>query len=162
MSVLIDPYMFELTDEQEIKNNISFFLKIIQFSTSSEKKNRLSIALYKGMVERMQSRSIQPFPIQISEIMDRDLKGTVLQINQSFSNILLGSIESIDIDGCDGEQAYLVGGECITDDKYYELFSSLLIPCYSPQVFLDEKILTGNKTAGNKKIKSFLKTLIFA
>jgi len=150
MSVLIDPYMFELTDEQEIRNNISFFLKIIKFSTSSEKKKRLSIALYKGMVERMQSRSIQPFPIQISEIVDRDLKSTILQINQSFSNILLGSIESMDIDGCDGNQEFLVDGQNVTDDKYYELFSTLLIPCYAPEMFLDERILTGSKVAGKQ------------
>lgn len=33
MSVLIDPYMFELSDTQEIKNNISFFLKMIKLCT---------------------------------------------------------------------------------------------------------------------------------
>jgi hypothetical protein len=140
--------MFELTDEQEIRDNISFFVKIIKLSTTPDKEKRLSIALYKGMVERMQSRTLQPFPIQMSEIEDKDLKSTILQINQSFSNMLLGSIESIDIDGCDGEQALLVDDENVTDDKYYELFSTLLIPCYSSDVFLDGRILTGRKAAG--------------
>lgn len=63
MSLLIDPYMFELTDEQEIKDNISFFLRIIKLSSVPEKEKRLRIALYKGMIDRMQTRSIQPFPI---------------------------------------------------------------------------------------------------
>lgn len=148
MSILIDPYMFELTDEQEIRDNISFFLKIIKLSTNPEKEKRLSIALYKGMVEKMQTRSIQPFPIQISEIVDQDLKSTILKINQLFSNILLGSIESVDIDGCDGDQEFLVDSENVMDDKYYELFSTLLIPCYSKNLILDEKILTGNKSTG--------------
>ena len=148
MNVLIDPYMFELTDEQEIRDNISFFLKIIKLSSVPEKEKCLRIALYKGMVDRIQSRSIQPFPIQISKIEDRDLKSIILQINQSFSNILLESIESIDIDGCDGDQAFLVDGEEVTDDKYYELFSTLLVPCYLNNLFLDQRILTGKKSEG--------------
>lgn len=148
MSILIDPYMFELTDENEIKNNITFFHKIIKLSSTIKHEKTFRIAIYKGMVERMQKRSIQPFPIQISKIEDRDLKSTVLQINQSFSNILLNSIESIDVDGCDGEQLFKVDDAEIEDDKYYELFSTLLIPCYSDQLILDNKILTGTKECG--------------
>ena len=38
MSVLIDPYMFELSDEREIRNNISFFTKVIKIASHSGKK----------------------------------------------------------------------------------------------------------------------------
>ena len=76
------------------------------------------------------------------------MKNIILQINHSFSNILLESIESIDIDGCDGDQTFLVDGDEVIDDKYFELFSTLLIPCYSNEIFLDQRILTGTKSEG--------------
>lgn len=74
MSVLIDPYMFELSNEQEIRDNIAFFMKVIKIASYSEKSKRIPIAVYSGMVEKMQKRAIQPFPIQISIIQDRDLR----------------------------------------------------------------------------------------
>ena len=102
MSVLIDPYMFELTDEQEIRANLSFFNNIIQFSLSSNQEEKLEIALYKGVVEGLQQRPIQAFPIQFSEIKDKDLRNTIRLLNISFNNMLLNSIEKIDISDCSG------------------------------------------------------------
>lgn len=52
MSVLIDPYMFELSNEQEIRNNITFFMNIIKIASHSEKSKRVSIAVYRGMVKK--------------------------------------------------------------------------------------------------------------
>lgn len=98
MSVLIDPYMFELSDTQEIENNISFFLKMIKLCTKSDNNQRLHPLLYKGLFEKICQRAIQPFPINIHTIVDSDLRKTILQINKSFNHALLESIESIDID----------------------------------------------------------------
>ena len=148
MSVLIDPYMFELSEEQEIKNNIDFFRKIIQISSRPDSK----IILYAGMIERLQQRTVQPFPIQLDLIQDRDLKKTIAILNNSFSNALLSSIEGIDIDACDGEQNFSVEDDCSIneDDKYYEMAIILLIPCYSVDRVIEDKILTGEKKVGKQ------------
>ena len=50
MSVLIDPYMFELSNEQEIRDNITFFMNVIKIASYPEKSKRISIAVYSGMI----------------------------------------------------------------------------------------------------------------
>ena len=150
MSVLVDPYMFELSDTQEIYDNISFFLKMIQLCTKRDSTSRVHILIYKGMFERMCQRSIQPFPINIQMIKDPDLRKTVMQINRSFNNALIGFIESVDIDECAGDQEFVVksGNGIAEDDNYYEMFCTLLLPCYSHEIEIEDKILTGIKKDG--------------
>lgn len=152
MSVLIDPYMFELSDAQEIKNNISFFMKMLKLCNKSDDNEKLRIAIYKGMLKRICQRTIQPFPINIQAITDSDLKNTILQINKSFNHALLESIESIDIDECSGEQEFKIIDEngIAEDDSYYEMFCMLLIPCYSKHEDIDDRILTGIKKDGRQ------------
>lgn len=150
MRVLIDPYMFELTDETEIRNNIYFFRDVIKLARNHEGEKKIAIALYQGMLERMESRFISFFPLPISKIQDSELKDTVVQLNRLFRNVLQESIEGIEIDGCDGEQEFLVNNESILDDRYFELFSMLLIPCYSENINFDDRILTGNKVQGGQ------------
>lgn len=152
MSVLIDPYMFELSNEQEIRDNITFFMNVIKIASYPEKSKRISIAVYSGMIEKMQKRAIQPFPIQLSMIQDKDLKSTIMQLNNSFSNALIRFVENIDIDECVGNQEFVVCNDekMSEDDHYFELLSTLLVPCYSETVDLDSKILTGNKENGKQ------------
>ena len=152
MSVLIDPYMFELSDAQEIKNNISFFMKMLKLCNKSDDDEKLRIAIYKGMLKRICQRTIQPFPINIQAITDSDVKNTILQINKSFNHALLESIESIDIDECSGEQEFKIIDEngIAEDDSYYEMFCMLLIPCYSKHEDIDDRILTGIKKDGRQ------------
>lgn len=152
MSVLIDPYMFELSNEQEIRDNITFFMNVIKIASYPEKSKRISIAVYSGMIEKMQKRAIQPFPIQLSMIQDKDLKSTIMQLNNSFSNALIRFVENIDIDECVGNQEFVVHNDekMSEDDHYFELLSTLLVPCYSETVDLDSKILTGNKENGKQ------------
>ncbi len=152
MSVLIDPYMFELSDAQEIKNNISFFMKMLKLCNKSDDDEKLRIAIYKGMLKRICQRTIQPFPINIQAITDSDLKNTILQINKSFNHALLESIESIDIDECSGEKEFKIIDEngIAEDDSYYEMFCMLLIPCYSKHEDIDDRILTGIKKDGRQ------------
>jgi hypothetical protein len=152
MSVLIDPYMFELSNEQEIRDNITFFMNVIKIVSYPEKSKRISIAIYSGMIEKIQKRAIQPFPIQLSMIQDKDLKSTIMQLNNSFSNALIRFVENIDIDECVGNQEFVVRNDekMPEDDYYFELLSTLLVPCYSETVDLDSKILTGNKENGKQ------------
>lgn len=152
MSVLIDPYMFELSNEQEIRDNIPFFMKVIKMASYPEKSERIPIAVYSGMIEKMQKRAIQPFPIQLSMIQDKDLKNTIMQLNNSFSNALIRFVENIDINECSGNQEFVVSNDekMTEDDHYFELLSMLLVPCYSENVELDSKILTGNKENGKQ------------
>lgn len=150
MSILIDPYMFELTDEQEIRNNIAFFMKIIKIASHSSQENKFPIAVYQGMIEKMKRGIVQPFPISMDKIRDRDLRCDISQINNLFSNALLHVIESVDIDECHGEQEFAVTGnmKIANDEKYYELLNLLLVPCYKSIIQLDDRILTGIKAAG--------------
>lgn len=152
MSVLIDPYMLWLSDENEIKNNIPFFQSIISLCTNPDYTKRLSIALYKGMIDGILQRQLFPFPIRSDVIKDYDLKKTVLILNQAFSNIILKEIESIDIDGCLGQQNFEVEDDNTMkeDDKYFEMLSILLTPCYKPNICIDDRIITGKKKEGKQ------------
>lgn len=151
MSVLIDPYMFELSDADEIKNNLTFFFKIIELGSISDNQKRITIAISKDMLQRMYNRAIQPFPIKMESITDSDLKNTIMQINALFNKMLLGAIEEIDIGDCEGGQKFKVDDERIMeDDNYYEMLFTLLIPCYS-SVDIDDRILTGKKTKGRQE-----------
>lgn len=146
MGTLIDPYMFELSDEKEIESNIPFFQKMIKLC--NEKK--LCIFFYKDMINRINKRGIQPFPIKLEDISDRDLKRTILQINSSFNHALLPMLEYIDIAECDGNQQFKIYNEndMENDGNYFEMFFTLLIPCYLKTVKIEDKILTGNKKTG--------------
>lgn len=146
MGTLIDPYMFELSDEEEIENNISFFEKIIKLCN----EKRLSILLYKDMLNRISNREIQPFPIKLENISDKDLKRTIVQLNKSFSYALLKMFEPIDIAECTGTQEFKIydGNEMEKDDNYFEMFVTLLIPCYLKTIEIEDVILTGNKKSG--------------
>ena len=157
MSVLIDPYMFELSDAQEIGDNISFFLKMIRLCKKQDGTQRVRILLYKGMIERMYQRAIQPFPINIQMITDPDLRKTIMQINHSFNNALIESIESVDIEECGGEQEFIIrdGNGISEDGNYYEMFCTLLIPCYSREIEIEDRILTGIKKDGKHIGDSF-------
>lgn len=148
MGTLIDPYMFDLSDEEEIKNNISFFEKIINLCN----EKRLSILLYKDMISRISNREIQPFPIKLENISDKDLKETIIQLNRSFSYALLRMFESIDIAECTGNQEFKIydGNEIEKDDNYFEMFVTLLLPCYLKTVEIEDIILTGNKKSGKQ------------
>lgn len=152
MSVLIDPYMFELSDEVEIKKNITFFQNIIKLTSSRSKCPAIQIALYKGMIEKLSMRSLHPFPIQISEVRDKELKRIILILNNQFSQALLYSIENLDIDECSGQQEFFVSDdqELMEDNNYYEMLCMLLIPCYSNKQIIDHRILTGIKKRGKQ------------
>ena len=101
------------------------------------------------MIEKIENRPIQPFPIKLQDIQDKELKSIILQINASFVKTLIKDIEKLDIDECSGNQDFFVeDSEFADDESYYELLCTLLIPCYSKTTTVDERILTGYKTDG--------------
>lgn len=156
MSVMIDPYMFEMSEEQEIQNNLHFFRMIIKLCTNTDPHKRLSVILYKGILDRMNQRYPQLFPIRLENITDSDLKQTLLQLNMSFNNVLLKNIEEVEFDICEGEQNFLVLGDrkeanaFKEDDHYYEMLYTLLIPCYKHEISIDDRIITGEKRGGKQ------------
>lgn len=156
MSVLIDPYMFEMTDEGEIRNNIPFFQAIIHICKYPNTNNHRPIILYKGMLDRMNQRVLQPFPIKVDGISDPELKQTLLQINSMFNNALSNYIETVELDGCSGEQNFSVSGEdkdieeFKDDEHYFEMLYTLLIPCYKKEISIDDRIITGSKSNGKQ------------
>ena len=150
MNVLIDPYMFELSDEQEIYNNIGFFRKIIKMCENQNHEH--TIALYEGICDNLANMAFQPFPIQLNTIRDRDLKSVIMQINKKFCYSLLPSIEKLEINECSGEQELEVLNDpsVAEDEKYFEMLYTLLIPCYSSSQSIDKRILTGVKRQGKQ------------
>ena len=88
---------------------------MIKIASYPEKKQTNFPLLFQWMIEKMQKRAIQPFPIQLSMIQDKDLKSTIMQLNNSFSNALIRFVENIDIDECVGNQeicSYVTNEKC--------------------------------------------------
>ena len=146
MNILIDPYMLELEDENEIRSNISFFETLCFLC----KSNKISIFLYKDMVEKMLARDVKPFPIFLGQVRDEKLKETVRIINTIFVNVVMKNISSLDIEACCGEQNFKISSvkpevvERLSNDaKYYELLSVLLQSCYNKKIVLSQSIITG-------------------
>lgn len=76
-----------------------------------------------------------------------------MQINMAFNHTLLRSLDYIaDIDACSGSQEFEIVGddEMTEDDIYYEMLCILLLPCYSKQTDIDDRILTGDKSCGKQ------------
>lgn len=151
MNIIIDPYMFELENENEIKRNIAFFRVLIFLSRSK----RIKVFMYKDLVEKMICREVKPFPIHIGKIKDENLKVTVLSIDTLFVNAVMNNIAPIDVETCLGEQNFAVESEerrienmLNTDDKYFELLSVLLQPCYNSELILSDTIVKGEISRG--------------
>ncbi len=144
MNVLIDPKMFALKSEKDIKDNIDFFDQLIALSNSGE----ISVCLYKEIIEGILHREICPFPIKISEIKDTALRETILILNASFVKAVMNHYIELDIDHCCGEQEFITDREELAaQDDYFALFSMLIVPCYLP-IAIEDKVLTGKSREG--------------
>ena len=102
-NVLIDPYMFLIEDEGEIRNNIEFFYKIIRL----HEKKKIILFIYRCWYEKLKNMPYQPFPISTLKITDRTLKENILRLNRSFLQLLSDNFNVIDIDSCNGEQDFV-------------------------------------------------------
>lgn len=144
-NVLIDPYMFELSEEEEIENNIRFFQEIIRLC----KSNRILVFLYKELYDRIRSGEVRPFPVDISGLRDSKLKKQILVVNANFRHALANWMWPVDVDDCFGKAVFTSGqAEIDADPVYYELMSILMKSCYTPDFLFENKILTGVKRCG--------------
>ena len=142
--ILIDPAMLMLQGEEEIMNNIDFFRNIIDLSNSKQ----ISLCLYEEVLKNIISRQIAPFPIKIQDIKDKELKESLLLLNDSFNRSIMNNYQKIDIDNCQGSQEFTTDRmEFEKDSDYYAFFSMLLTPCYA-SYDISEKIMVGEKSRG--------------
>ena len=161
MNIIIDPYMFEIEDENEIRDNISFFHVLIYLCTIG----RINVFLYKELIEKMLARDVKPFPIYIGQVKDGDLRCKIQILNKAFVSTIMNNIKSLDLEECGGEQDFEVNGpqsdvnEFIKgDEKYYELLSILLHSCYNRTSDLSQCILTGRILKGRNIGDRFILT----
>lgn len=169
-NVLIDPYMFELSEDQEIENNIRFFQEIIRLC----KSNRILVFLYKDLYDRIWSGEVRPFPVDVSGLQDSKLKEQILIINANFRHALANWMRPVDVNDCFDGAIFTSGQPEIDEDPiYYELLSILMKSCYTPGFLFEKKILTGEKRRGLSigaeldfnctcKIKEFQRLYVFA
>lgn len=140
-NVLIDPYMFYIKDEKHIKDSIDFFDAIAELCLMGN----VSICIYKDIFEKINNRGINPFPIKISDIQDRNLKEKIVTMNNIFCGLLLKNFVCIDIDECKGEQEFRICPEELAEDsKYYELCSIILCQCYNEKVKFEDIVITNS------------------
>lgn len=145
LKVFIDPYMFELSDVNEIEDNIRFFQEIIRLCNS----NKIIVFLYQGLYERIKVGEARPFPIDISSVKNPSLKEQILIINGNFHHAISNGIQPIDIGECFDKAKFTSEQQEIDRDSlYYELLSILIMPCYKKDFIIEKKILTGNKNKG--------------
>lgn len=138
-NLLIDPYMFYLSDEHVIKNNLWFFEKIIQLCNTK----KITVILYQGLLEKIQNQQIQPFPIALNEIKNSQLKNQILILNNDFIHVLSNGIIGADINACNGHQNFADSEKLSEDDEYFELLSVILKTCYDEDFELEPYILIG-------------------
>lgn len=142
--ILIDPAMLMLQGEEEIMHNIDFFRNIIDLSNSKQ----ISLCLYEEVLKNIISRQIAPFPIKIQDIKDKELKESLLLLNDSFNRSIMNNYQKIDIDNCQGSQEFTTNRrEFEKDSDYYAFFSMLLTSCYA-SYDISKKILVGEKSRG--------------
>lgn len=142
--VLIDPKMFMLQTEDAAMKNIDFFRDVISLSNSG----KVSICLYKEVIDQICTREINPFPIKIGKIKNQELKEILLQLNYSFTRSIMNNYVPIDIEACEGTQDFKTNRRDLENmSEYYAFFGMLLMPCYS-ETMLSEKILVGESENG--------------
>ena len=143
-NVLIDPKMFVLQTEDTIRNNIDFFRNIIVLCNSGH----ISVCLYKEIIDQLNEREINPFPINIADIKDPSLRDALLQLNNSFVRTIMNNYVLVDIDECNGPQEFKTNKENLQNtSEYYAFFGMLLTPCYS-EIELSDKVFVGKTEEG--------------
>lgn len=143
-NVLIDPKMFAIQTEDAARKNIDFFRNIIELNNSG----RISVCLYKEIIDQLSTREINPFPINIADVRDSRFKEALLQLNSSFARTIMSNYVLVDIDECKGLQEFETNRKDLEKtNEYYAFFEMLLTPCYSEEK-LSDKVLVGKTDEG--------------
>lgn len=138
IKAFIDPNMFELKKENEIKRNIDFFKQVMNLCN----QNKLKIVMYNDLLKKLKNREIFPFPINVSGLSTSNLKEKVLQINQNFTNSMVNAWILEDIDVCSGDQD--LSSNPKLDDCYFELLSIMISSCYKKRFGEATNVLVGD------------------
>lgn len=138
-SILIDPRMFQIQDEREIENNLSFFRDVIALLENG----KFSIVLYNDLYSRILQRDSNPFPISSKRISNEELKNETSLINNQFYNTILNNIRPIEIDDCEGDQSFSANPDLKSYDEFLELYCVMLGNCYRKEIQLDQYVLCG-------------------
>lgn len=143
--------MYELCDENEIKDNLLFFSKVAHLVTNKT----IQLCVYKDLANRLVQRTIHPFPIYLGKIKDEDLKARIKDINSLFDSIIMKRLMPVDLGVCSGNQDYIVESlleQTVTlfsdDEHYIELAHVLLSVCYDSCCSIEPLIITGVKEKG--------------
>lgn len=145
-NVLIDPNMFDLHDETDIRDNLDFFHDVIELCNSG----KLSVIVYQGLFEKIASWTYQPFPIDISKLRDSRLKSQIMILNHNFIQVMATGILCNDIDACHGSQDFRSVPDLSDDSAYFELLNVMLSVCYNHKVRIDPYVLIGTLARGQK------------
>ncbi len=138
-NILIDPRMFQIQDEREIENNLSFFHDVIALL----KKKRISIVLYNDLYTRILQRDNNPFPLSCKSLSNEELKNEVNLINAQFYHTILENIQPIEIEDCDGDQSFSADPDLKSYEEFLELYCVMLGNCYRKDITLDSYVLCG-------------------
>lgn len=170
--VLIDPYMFTISDLEDVKNNIVFFQNII--TLSSEK----IIKVYMDSECQTKLMTFNYCPFQINDELlnsDRRLKIEVTLLRNLFMKFL-SSIVILDpgiccnYEVCCGNLQLIPNFDYYKYDQYFSIFHLILLVCCDKEKELDNYFLIGNhyklfnmndsiKLICSCKIKSFEKEI---
>lgn len=142
--ILIDPQMFTLAEPKDILCNIDFFTDIIELSNS----RIIIVCLYKEIIDKLLATPYQPFPINLNDIRDDDLKQKLILLNANFNRTIMNNYKKIDIDSCYGNQLFSSDrSELENTDEYFAFFNMLLTACYCKDGISD-KVFVGIKSSG--------------
>lgn len=153
MDIVLDSYLFDIEDEDEIRINIPVYNALINVC----KSGHANVYLYNDTLSKMLERDIKPFPIQVWKIKDKNLKNAIINMNSAFNNAVMSSLVPLDIDDCGGEQDFFVDADDydmitqIRKDRHYtDLIFLLLHSCYNKNMCLSNRIVTGELKRGRK------------
>ena len=142
--VLIDPQMFMLEKEEDIARDIEFFVDVINLINSG----MIEVCLYKEIIDKLMATAFQPFPINVNDIQDNNLKHKLILLNNNFNRSIMNKHLIIDIDSCYGNQVLSTDRiELENVNEYFVFFNMLLTDCYCEKK-IDNRILVGNKKKG--------------
>ncbi len=131
--------MFQIQDEREIENNLSFFRDVITLL----KKEKIHIVLYNDLYSRIVQRDSNPFPISAKSISNEELKNETRLINDQFNYTILNNIRPIEIDDCDGDQSFSANPDLKSYEEFFELYCVMLGNCYRKDIKLEPYVLCG-------------------
>lgn len=146
-NIFIDPYMFYIERPEHLSNAVQFYTQVIDLC------DQYTIVLYEDLFSKLMQRGTVPFPINLSDIKNEDLRAKVNNINSIFSEILFHNALSLDKEPCSGEQNFCVIPSIEDDNKklLYDVWMLMLRGCYEKTFEIEEKILT-NRVCGKLKL----------